>query len=200
MYVKIIKGAVAKFPYTVANLRSENPMTSFPRNITDELFASYGVFPVVIADKPTEFDPAKEEVIRNGKPVQIDGVWTLTWSIMPLDRVERETSREDREAMVRKEASRRLRSLAETYSAEERQTWATQVDESKALLAGETPFTNMVPLLAERRGVTVEQMAQHILNKAAQFAHAGGIILGCQAKLVAMDIIPSNYKDDEYWT
>ena len=36
MYVKIVDGAVDTYPYTIQNLKEDNPNTSFNRNVSDE--------------------------------------------------------------------------------------------------------------------------------------------------------------------
>jgi hypothetical protein len=41
------------YPYSAAQLRRDNPQTSFPKNPTDELLASYNVFPVKPTGQPT---------------------------------------------------------------------------------------------------------------------------------------------------
>lgn len=87
MYAKIINGQVAQFPYTTAELRRDNPSTSFPQNITDELLAAYGVFAVVRAELP-EFDAAYQKIIDGNSPVLIDGVWTVQRTVVEKSELE----------------------------------------------------------------------------------------------------------------
>lgn len=47
MYVLTNNQTVLKFPYTIDELKNENPNTSFPVNLTTEVLAQHGVFPVV---------------------------------------------------------------------------------------------------------------------------------------------------------
>lgn len=72
MHIKLTNGTPAK--YTLGQLRRDNPDTSFPKIIPDELLASYDVYPYVIQD--VEFDPVSQNKVE-GQFVQVDGQWTL---------------------------------------------------------------------------------------------------------------------------
>jgi hypothetical protein len=96
------------------------------------------------------------------------------------------------------EADRRLKALAAAYSPQERETWATQVDEAKAVKAGATDAPLLSPL-AVVRGWTLDEMADRVLLLAAQFAAASGAILAARNSLAAMDPIPQDYADDGRW-
>lgn len=87
MYAKIINGQVAQFPYTTAELRHDNPSTSFPQNITDELLAVYGVVAVVRAELP-EFDAARQKITDRDSPVLVDGVWTIQRTVVEKSELE----------------------------------------------------------------------------------------------------------------
>jgi hypothetical protein len=53
VYAKIKEGKPVSFPYSQDDLRRENPNTSFPKKVSDSLFASYGVFPVKCSERPS---------------------------------------------------------------------------------------------------------------------------------------------------
>ena len=46
MFVKVTNGEIDTYPYSVGKLRRDNPRVSFPRKISDEMLASYGVHDV----------------------------------------------------------------------------------------------------------------------------------------------------------
>ena len=72
MHIKLTNGTPTK--YTLEKLRRDNPYTSFPKIISDELLASYDVYPYVIQDVDVD------SVIQNkieGQFAQVDGQWTL---------------------------------------------------------------------------------------------------------------------------
>ena len=80
MYVKIVDGAVDTYPYTVQNLREENPNTSFNRNVSDEEFASYGVLPVTYADPPS-YTQRTQYLEQDETPSLVDGAWTISYTV-----------------------------------------------------------------------------------------------------------------------
>jgi len=80
MYVKITNGAVDTYPYNVGQLRRDNPNTSFPKQIPDEMLESYGVMPVTVASMPTINDRT-QKVEQANAPSLTSGDWTIWWSI-----------------------------------------------------------------------------------------------------------------------
>jgi len=79
MYVKITSGSVDTFPYSVGQLRRDNPNTSFPRQISDELLAEYGVYSVTVEDQPS-FTDRTETIAQNAKPTGSGSTWKLGWT------------------------------------------------------------------------------------------------------------------------
>lgn len=79
MYVKVTNGAVEKYPYTIHDLRVENPSTSFPSVISDEILSSFGVYKVTIQSTPTV--DRTQYAVKQDLPELVDGQWVLSWSI-----------------------------------------------------------------------------------------------------------------------
>jgi hypothetical protein len=78
MYLKLKNGVVSKFPYSVGELRSDNPQVSFPETPPDALLADYGVVPYVGVPAPAI---TYKQNISEGTPVNTDGVWTQVWVV-----------------------------------------------------------------------------------------------------------------------
>ena len=76
MFAKITNGAVDKFPYSVGQLRHDNPNTSFPKQVSDELLAEFGVVPVSEIPAP-DFDPLTHFAEWGPVPVLEDGAWVV---------------------------------------------------------------------------------------------------------------------------
>ncbi len=76
MYVKIIEGKPEI--YSLARLRKDNPQTSFPKKIPDALAASFGLYPVTVADRLAHQVGMVAE--RDAVPLLVDGAWMLGWS------------------------------------------------------------------------------------------------------------------------
>ena len=78
MFAKLTSGNIGQYPYTVGDLRRDNPNTSFPRQIPDETLAEYGLVKVKPADQPS-FDNIVERP-KELLPVLIEGEWVQQWS------------------------------------------------------------------------------------------------------------------------
>lgn len=79
MHVKITNGNVDTYPYNVGKLRRDNPNTSFPKQIPDEMLESYGVYPVVYTDRPS-IDGRTQKAEQASSPSLVDGAWTVSWT------------------------------------------------------------------------------------------------------------------------
>jgi len=79
MYVKITSGDVDTYPYSVGQLRRENPNTSFPKQIPDEILESYGVLSVTFPDAPS-IDDRTQRIDQEATPSLVAGAWTIRWT------------------------------------------------------------------------------------------------------------------------
>ena len=68
-YVKITNGAVAQYPYSVGQLRRDNPNVSFPRNVPIEIMRRYGMRPVTTEAMP-DYDPLTHKVTTATTPTR----------------------------------------------------------------------------------------------------------------------------------
>lgn len=81
MFVKISADKVVSYPYTMTDLRRENPQTSFPATVSDEILAGYEVYPVKAVTAPKiDF---KTHRVESGVE-NIGGVWTQVWETLQL--------------------------------------------------------------------------------------------------------------------
>jgi len=77
MYVLIKNGVVETYPYSIGNLRKDNPDVSFPKTPNETLLAQWGVYPVRIVPAPSQ-DHTKN--ITEGLPENVNG-WQQTWVV-----------------------------------------------------------------------------------------------------------------------
>lgn len=112
MFVKVVDGAVAVFPYGPDVLRRDNPQTSFPDVISNETLADWGVFPVTPVEIPDGFDNVNQNA-TTVNPELIDGVWYQKWLI---------------EAASPEEAAQRLSDLVQNAKASRASAYATESD------------------------------------------------------------------------
>ena len=80
MHALIVDGVVEKYPYTLGNLRKDNPNTSFPKNPSAETLEAWNVFAVARVDRP-EADPITQNVTEE-TPVLVKGAWTQVWAVL----------------------------------------------------------------------------------------------------------------------
>lgn len=110
MFVKATNGQIDKYPYTVGDLRRDNPNTSFPKKIPEATMAGYGMYPVSYEAAP-DYDPMTQRIEHSNLPVLKDGRWVLTKTVVALT----EEQIADRTAAKAKEVrERRAALIAET--------------------------------------------------------------------------------------
>ena len=79
MYAKVINGAVAQFPYTIGDVRSDYPDISFPRDISvipESTRNQFNVFTVTQKPDPV-YTPATHYLVQ-GVPVFENGLLVVT--------------------------------------------------------------------------------------------------------------------------
>lgn len=108
-YVKTQDGQVVKFPYTLGDFRKDNPNTSFPRLIPDEILASYEVFEVEVDTAPA-VDEQNYKAVRADAPEYVSTEWRLQWSVVEKTDEEKQAYYDSAAAKVR---GRRDRDLQE---------------------------------------------------------------------------------------
>lgn len=106
MYVLAPNQTAEKFPYSIGDLRKDNPQTSFPKNPSDELLASYNVFPVVSTS--AQFDSSTQVAEPNGCTYNADlNRWETAWTVRPKTAAEVEAARSAVWEQVKAERKRR---------------------------------------------------------------------------------------------
>jgi hypothetical protein len=136
MYVKLDNSHQPEsFPYALSKLRSDNPDTSFPAEISNDLLAEYRVYPVTPAGFPA-FDRNTHRLIQGVSLV--DSVWTQTWTLEQLP--EREAAinvRADRDRLLSRSDWTQLSDAPGDTAA-----WATYREQLRNIPAQEGfPFT-----------------------------------------------------------
>ena len=91
MFVKITNGEVDQYPYTVGDLRRDNPTVSFPKTISQTTMADYGMHPVGYQAAP-EYNPLTHRIQHSSQPALVDGEWTLTKEVVALTTEQIETN------------------------------------------------------------------------------------------------------------
>jgi len=100
--VKITSGNVDTYPYSVGQLRRDNPNTSFPKRIPDDMLADWGVYPVVYTDLPS-IDDRTQKVEQEATPSLFAGAWTVGWTTSDKTAEEVQEYDDNQAASVRSE-------------------------------------------------------------------------------------------------
>lgn len=83
MFVKATNDQIDQYPYTVGDLRRDNPSTSFPKVVPEATMASFGMYPVGYEAAP-DYDPMTHRLQHSSEPVLKDGKWLITKTVVAL--------------------------------------------------------------------------------------------------------------------
>lgn len=80
MYVKVTSGAVDQYPYTIGQLRRDNPNTSFPKVIPEAMLADWDVYPVTKDSQPA-YTERTQTIAENAQPTLVNNAWAIGWTV-----------------------------------------------------------------------------------------------------------------------
>lgn len=83
MHVLVYNNSVEKYPYSINELKKDNPNISFPKNPSAETLMEWGVYPCEMLPTPT-YDHLTETVKQNQPSQNENGEWIVTWFIQQL--------------------------------------------------------------------------------------------------------------------
>ncbi|WP_416368573.1 hypothetical protein [Tritonibacter mobilis] len=107
MKALIQNGAVAQFPYSLAQMKQDNPNVGFPRNVSLPFEGPNGTLvEVVQADMPTL--AAGQKAVPDTSPSLANGEWVLGWTVQAMTSEEAQAEHEKMRAEVNSERARRL--------------------------------------------------------------------------------------------
>jgi hypothetical protein len=82
MYLKV-SGSIITYPYSVQNLKNENPNTSFPTIIADSLLESFNIYKVETKNSGYDSDDSKD--VTEVTPTLSGSVYVQTYTISDAD-------------------------------------------------------------------------------------------------------------------
>ena len=138
MYVLAPNQTAEIFPYSIGDLRRDNPNTSFPRNPSDAVLADWNVFPVV-EQSPPEYNPANQN-LNQLNPTLAKKQWLQTWQVTAANAEEIAERLQDKEAEVRQQRNALLSACDWTQlpdSPADHEVWATYRQELRDVTAQE---------------------------------------------------------------
>ena len=159
-YALIKNEEITVYPYSVTQLRRDNPLTSFPKAPSDDLLASWDVYPVTDTPRP-EHDPMTQD-IAEGDPVLEGETWVRVWIVRdatPEERAHRLADKRATMRLTRGEFAIRAAGMG-LISPEEAEAWAGGTS-LPALVTG--AFAAHIADDMERLGARVDALtASHI--------------------------------------
>ena len=82
MYLKV-SGSTITYPYSIQNLKNENPNTSFPTIIADSLLESFNIYQVEIKSSGYDNDDSKD--VTEVTPTLSGSIYIQTYTISDAD-------------------------------------------------------------------------------------------------------------------
>lgn len=134
MRALIENGALKTYPYVASQLRADNPDVSFPTEISEVVWAEFGVVEVQETARP---EPALYHYVMEGAPELIEGVWTQTWAQYLKDVPSAISPLQARRALRATGLKPAVDAYVATLSEEDQETWeyAIEVRRDNAIIA-----------------------------------------------------------------
>lgn len=211
MYVLLDQtGAVKTYPYSVAQLRKDNPDTSIPKSPSDDLLADFGVYPV--ADTPAPVTTDAEKAYHTGNVTLVNGQWEREWAVRDKTAGELEQEREQRKTQLNSERDRRISGgfvwSGYTFQsdADSRENISGAATSAVAYIVSggdpaevywQSPDSPFVWLTVDNQEVPLSPADMIAVGNAAM-AHKSRHIHAARA-LKDMATIPSDFTADKYW-
>ena len=107
MYAKIKDGSVEKYPYSITDLKQDNPNVSFPKVLDSTVLNSFGTYEVVTDSKPT-YSSVTQTINKKSTPELVSGKWTLKWEVIDKPQEDIDQEKADAQAEIRDERSNEL--------------------------------------------------------------------------------------------
>ena len=142
IYAKVKNGTVIKYPYTILDLKSENPNTSFPSFIEDYILREYDIHKVNVVRNPSNYLKNYSET----EPVFINNELFQSWVESDAteseiaDRINSEWAyvRSSRDKMLKASDWTQLPDVSLT--AEKQREWADYRQELRDITDATDPF------------------------------------------------------------
>jgi len=107
MYAKIKDGSVEKYPYSITDLKKDNPNVSFPKVLNTSTLNSFGTYEVVTDSKPT-YNSVTQTINKKSTPELVSGVWTLKWETKDKPQEDIDQEKADNQADIRSDRGMEL--------------------------------------------------------------------------------------------
>jgi len=181
MYALITNQKVEKFPYSIGQLRKDNPQTSFPAKPSKELLESYGVFEVKNGVKP-DYNELTQRLSVWKPMLNSSGEWVAGYEVIDLPEDE---AKANQIRAITKEFESTVSQLKSGYSESEIQSWDLQIKEAEWFLLDSEADTPLLDSISSARGMDKQELSERILTNAKSYAVIFGAALGKKQKAIS---------------
>lgn len=105
-YLLASNNLILKFPYSIEELRNDNPQTSFPIEMSAEELSEWGVF--TVEDQIPPVFNKQTESLEIGDPTLVDDKWVREWNVIQASPEEVERRNIAQAILIRIERNRIL--------------------------------------------------------------------------------------------
>lgn len=167
MYAQIKDNKVIKYPYDQYNLKLDNPNTSFPDHIDNNILSQFGIFQV-IGTSPQPYDTLQFKH-KESTPLfsSEKNSWIQSWELIPLTQEEKINALKSLKNQIIDSAQFRLDSFVQekgydnilsaiTYSNSTNPMFAS--DAAIALKARDDTWTKLVEVLSQYEAGTLSSL------------------------------------------
>jgi hypothetical protein len=145
MYLKF-NNDIVTHPYTIQQLREDNPNVSFPAEMNNTFLEEWGVYEIMNVPAPIDYT----KNISEATPTLIDGVWYQNWNQIPATQSEIDYRLENQWFIVRQTRNELLTECDWTQltdvSSETKTLWAEYRQLLRDITKQENPFNIVWPV------------------------------------------------------
>ena len=147
-YAKIENGEVIKYPYSIQDLKKDNPNVSFPSIIDEGIKFRYSMLSIQKVEVQSDYTKNISEDI----PELIDGVWTQIWNVVDATEEEVNQRLADKWQEVRDQRGGMLNSSDWTQlpdsplTEEQKNAWRQYRQELRDITNQANPFEVIYPV------------------------------------------------------
>jgi hypothetical protein len=145
MYLRIVNNQTV-YPYSLENLKSDNPRTSFPSEMTELVMNEYDVYEVRQTPKPNDYT----KNITEGTPILVEGVYYQNWEQTAASETEINQRIENKWEEIREIRNELLKECDWTQlsdvSSEIKSNWISYRQELRDITNQSNPFNIVWPV------------------------------------------------------
>lgn len=147
-YAKIENGEVIKYPYSIEDLKMDNPNVSFPLIIDEPTKSRYNMLSIQKVEAQSDYT----KNISEGLPEFIEGIWTQTWIITDATQEEIDKRLSNQWIKIRDERTVELKLSDWTqlpdspFTEEQKNAWRQYRQELRDITNQANPFEIIYPV------------------------------------------------------